>query len=218
MTTLSTTTPVKDTSRAAQFALAALCVLLLGALGFRGYAPRFGARPTEYHPATVARQINLNTADRAELLQVPGIGPGLADGILAYRQDRGRFDAVDDLAQVHGIGDKTLEKVRPWLAVVETPEPRTEVVRLERKPAAKPAAPFPARSSKLQPGDPPIDVNTAPLAELQRLPGVGPTLAQRILAGREQTPFKSVEELRRIKGIGLKTLERIRPFVKVTPS
>jgi competence protein ComEA len=61
-------------------------------------------------------------------------------------------------------------------------------------------------------------VNTAPPAELQRLPGVGPTLAQRIVAGRAQTPFKSVEELRRIKGIGLKTLERIRPFVKVTPS
>lgn len=218
MSTPSTTTPAKDTPRAAQFALAALCVLLLGALGFRGYAPRFGARPTERHPAAVAHQINLNTADRAELLQVPGIGPGLADGILAYRQDRGRFDAVDDLAQVKGIGGKTLEKVRPWVAVAEASEPRTEVVRLERKPAAKPTPSFPTRSSKLQPGDPPIDVNTAPLAELQRLPGVGPTLAQRILAGREQTRFKSVEELRRIKGIGLKTLERIRPFVKVTPS
>jgi competence protein ComEA len=47
-------------------------------------------------------------------------------------------------------------------------------------------------------------------AELEALPGIGPVIAQRILEGR---PYRSVEELDRIKGIGKKRLEEIRPLV-----
>ncbi|WP_145279804.1 ComEA family DNA-binding protein [Tautonia plasticadhaerens] len=50
------------------------------------------------------------------------------------------------------------------------------------------------------------------LAELEALPGIGPTLAARII---ERRPYRSVEELVEVKGIGLKTLERLRPLVRV---
>jgi competence protein ComEA len=66
---------------------------------------------------------------------------------------------------------------------------------------------------KIQPGEPPIPINRASNAELQRLPNVGPVLAQRIILARSERPFTSLEDLRRVPGIGPKTLEKLRPFV-----
>jgi competence protein ComEA len=54
------------------------------------------------------------------------------------------------------------------------------------------------------------NVNTASQAELEALPGIGPAIARLIVEGR---PYGSVEELERIKGIGSKRLEEIRPLV-----
>lgn len=62
----------------------------------------------------------------------------------------------------------------------------------------------------------PIDVNTADAASLQRLPGIGPALAGRILEFRERNgPFRFVEDLLMVRGIGDRTLERIAPLVTV---
>ena len=44
---------------------------------------------------------------------------------------------------------------------------------------------------------------------------IGPTLSARIIQAREQRPFQSADELRRVKGIGAKTLKELRPLVKV---
>ena len=57
-----------------------------------------------------------------------------------------------------------------------------------------------------------VNVNTAPQAELAALPGIGPVIARRIIEGR---PYRSAEELERVKGIGKKRLEEIRPLVTV---
>ena len=55
-----------------------------------------------------------------------------------------------------------------------------------------------------------LDVNAASLAELQNVPGIGPVVAQRIIEAR---PFKSADDLQRVKGIGVgKRYEKIRPF------
>lgn len=60
-----------------------------------------------------------------------------------------------------------------------------------------------------------IDLNRATAGDLERLPRVGPALARRIVEHRDQHgPFRRVEDLKRVKGIGEKTLERLRPLVK----
>ena len=57
-------------------------------------------------------RININTATWQELQTLRGIGPALAQRIVEYRQTSGGFSTVDDLTNVKGIGEKTLEKIR----------------------------------------------------------------------------------------------------------
>ena len=56
-----------------------------------------------------------------------------------------------------------------------------------------------------------VDLNTASVAELDGLPGVGPVLAQRIV---DRRPFTSVDELDEVSGVGPTLLERLRPLVR----
>jgi competence protein ComEA len=55
-----------------------------------------------------------------------------------------------------------------------------------------------------------VNLNTASQAEIESLPGIGPVLAQRIIEGR---PYRSLEDLERVRGIGPRLLERLRPLV-----
>lgn len=61
--------------------------------------------------------VNLNTATEAELQTISGIGAKRAADIIAYRESRGYFQSVDDLKGVAGIGNKSLEKIRPYVTV-----------------------------------------------------------------------------------------------------
>ena len=200
--------------RRADRALGVLVGLLVVLVAVRAQGGRAGLRPTDHHPPTVATNADLNRADRTELMEVPGIGPRLADAILAHRA-AAPFDAVDDLGGVRGVGPATLDALRPWLSVEPAaPAGPPSLEKLERKsPAPTPQPPAPARGGKLRPGDPPLDVNAATEADLVRLPGVGPTLAGRIVVARGAERFKSPDDLRRVKGIGAKTLDNLRPFV-----
>jgi competence ComEA-like helix-hairpin-helix protein len=61
-----------------------------------------------------------------------------------------------------------------------------------------------------------VNVNTAPAAELAELPGVGQVLAERIIEHREtQGPFRSLNDLKQVKGIGDRILETMAPHVKL---
>ena len=60
-----------------------------------------------------------------------------------------------------------------------------------------------------------ININTATVEELQTLPKIGPKTAAAIVEYRKEHPFKSVDELVEVKGIGEKTLENLRPLVTV---
>jgi len=64
------------------------------------------------------KDLNINTADKDQLIALPGIGPKAAEAILAYRKDNGNFKSVEELTKVKGIGDKTLEKIRLYLMVL----------------------------------------------------------------------------------------------------
>jgi competence ComEA-like helix-hairpin-helix protein len=62
-------------------------------------------------------KIDVNRANAEDLEIVPGIGPKLAERILADRIARGSFRSIDDLARVAGIGEKTVERMRPYLRI-----------------------------------------------------------------------------------------------------
>lgn len=63
----------------------------------------------------IAHDVNINTADKKLLTQLPGIGPVTADAILKYRDTNGQFKSIDELTKIKGIGDKTLAKLKPYL-------------------------------------------------------------------------------------------------------
>jgi competence protein ComEA len=75
-------------------------------------APVLGAAGDE----KVAR-VNLNTASVDDLTALPGIGPSYAKRIVEYREKNGPFKKVEDLLNVQGIGEKTLEKLKDRLTI-----------------------------------------------------------------------------------------------------
>jgi competence protein ComEA len=81
--------------------------------------PRVGEAPAQAGaaPAAADGRVNLNTADASQLEELPRIGPALAERIIAWRDDNGRFTSVDDLLAVPGIGDKMLESLRDLVTV-----------------------------------------------------------------------------------------------------
>ena len=67
------------------------------------------------------KKIDLNTASREELAEVPGIGPSTAEAVIKLRKERGGFKRVDELEQVSGIGPAVLEAVRTQVTVSTRP-------------------------------------------------------------------------------------------------
>jgi competence protein ComEA len=82
--------------------------------------------------------------------------------------------------------------------------PRSDLIEIDR------AAPLEARFR--------VDINAADWPELAELPGVGETLARRIVDARQQGgKFRDQSDLRRVQGIGPRTLERMKPFLLPMP-
>lgn len=133
--------------------------------------------------------LDANSAPPAAWEALPGIGPSLAAAIVEHRARYGPFGRFEDLGQVRGIGPGALALLEPFVVV----EP------------VGPLAP---------PG--PLDLNRASQGELESLPGIGPTLAARILADREANgPFRSVQDLDRVVGVGPGLLRRLEGRVEV---
>ncbi len=63
----------------------------------------------------VTSPVNINTASKADLQLLPGVGPVTADAIIAHRKANGKFKSAKDLLSVKGIGEKTLKKMTPLL-------------------------------------------------------------------------------------------------------
>ena len=79
-----------------------------------------GARPMETAPVDAAlgadqRGLDLNAATVEELDELPGIGPALAERIVAWREENGPFAGPEDIQAVSGIGPATAEAIAPYI-------------------------------------------------------------------------------------------------------
>jgi competence ComEA-like helix-hairpin-helix protein len=168
-------------------------------------------------PLGPGERVDPNRASAVELDRLPGVGPAAARAIVAAREREGGFASMDDLLRVQGIGDGTLARMRPHLELRDAP-PRVVGRRGTSGGGAAVAPPAGARPPTPRAPDPrpPLDLNRASAAELERLAGVGPALAARILQERARSgSFTAVDDLLRVRGIGPATLERLRPRVRV---
>jgi competence protein ComEA len=68
-------------------------------------------------PPAAAALVNINTAAQTELETLPEVGPVTAQAIISWREENGGFTSVDELLEVDGIGDATLEQLLPFVTV-----------------------------------------------------------------------------------------------------
>ncbi len=82
--------------------------------------------------------VNINTATAEQIAYLPGIGPKTAERIVAFREEKGGFKKPTDLMQVKGIGDKTFERLSPYIST-EGKTTLSTSIRMPRKAKPKPA-------------------------------------------------------------------------------
>ncbi|HSP14229.1 MAG TPA: helix-hairpin-helix domain-containing protein [Thermoanaerobaculia bacterium] len=90
--------------------------------------------------------VNINTADAAQLSLLPRVGMKAAQRIVDYRTQNGPFHKLTDLMQVKGFGDKTFERVKPYITL-DGKSTLTAKVQGPRKPRAKAARQQPSSTA-----------------------------------------------------------------------
>ena len=139
-------------------------------------------------PLLVGLPIDLNDAGSTALLAIPGVGEQLAGRIVAYRERIDGYRTIDELAWVPGIGPETVEAIRPFITVSDDLPPR-----------------------------PLLDLNRATAAQLERLPGIGPVTAAKIVVDRaDNGDYVQLDDLQRVSGIGPATVDALRDHVRLS--
>ena len=148
-------------------------------------------------PKRAAAKVDLNTASVAELEELPGVGPGRAAEIVKARP----FRSVNELKALRGFSAPVMAELTPHVTVSDVTTTKTTT-----KPSTTAKGTAPHLVGK-------VDLNTASVAELEELPGVGPGRAAEIVKAR---PFKSVNELKALRGFSAPVMAELTPHVTVS--
>ncbi len=216
---------------AIQKVILALAIVTLGGSGAYIFVARSSAPsapPTNiYQPPSAIQQVTYIMVQVGGAVNRPGLYQ-LWAGARVYEaiQQAGGFTGQADqeavnLAAVLEDGQKVVVPTLP--AEPSAPQPASALspslpVAAAGPPPAPPTAPRPTQPADS--GSPPsrqvvlIDLNSATQQDLERIPGIGPVIAQRILRYRAQYGgFRRIEELMLIQGIGQRTFELLKPYV-----
>ena len=181
-------------------------VQLIAALPPRSPAAHRDSILARSRPLGPSERIDADRAPAVELARLPRVGLALAKKIVADREARGSFGGPAGLDRVPGFGPGLLAAIGPHLAFSG---PSSAGARLPITPTQLRA---PADSSEAAV----VDLNSADVAMLDALPGVGPGRARAIVGYREANgPFRAVQELARVPGIGAAALARLQGRVRV---
>lgn len=165
-------------------------------------------------------RLDPNTASVAELQRLPGVGAAMAQRIVEERES-GVFASAADLQRVRGIGPALAAKLAEHVTLPAEAAAMPAVARdpPTRQPAAA-ARSTPGAAGGGATGRPaaPIDLNRAPAAELQAVPGIGPALAARLVARRDSLGgFRDWAQVDATRGIGPAVLARLQQLAVLRP-
>ena len=157
-------------------------------------------------PLGPSERIDPDRATAQELARLPRVGLALAKKIVADREAHGPFGGPAGLDRVPGVGVGLLAAIGPHLAFAGASSSGARVPITPTQPG--PPAGSPAAAV--------VDLNTADVAILDGLPGVGPAKARAIVGWREANgPFHAVQELARVPGFGPAALAKLQGRVRV---
>ncbi len=94
------------------------CVFGFSTIPGQVYAKSGSKVVAEKSVKAIPVSLDINSANKELLMQLPGIGSKTADAIIKYRAANGDFKSISDLTGVKGIGDKKLAKLKPFLKKV----------------------------------------------------------------------------------------------------
>ncbi len=189
-----------------------LLTLIGGVLLWRPASPSAppAAAVVVYTPTPRPTEVPLPTATPPPIV-VYVSGAGVRPGVYALPAGARLADA---LAAAGGASSQAdLEAIN--LARRLQDEEHVHIPRRGETPRPEPT-PLPAGAAPSGPSGGKVNINTAGLAELDSLPGIGPGYAQRIIDYRQaHGPFSSIEEIQNVPGIGPATFARIRDLITV---
>ncbi|XP_014272434.1 endonuclease/exonuclease/phosphatase family domain-containing protein 1 isoform X1 [Halyomorpha halys] len=144
-------------------------------------------------PNMKLNQLNINVATEEELMTLPGVTRGVAKNIIEYRNVIGKFNKVEDLALVSGIGADKLDEIRPEICVSRGRNQSSG-------------------SSEGSPESLPVDVNKANVFELMTIRGLGQELAAAIVHYRERRgDFFNISDILKVKGMDETKFNYLKP-------
>jgi len=180
-------------------------IQLLGALPPRSPAAHRDSILSLSRPLGPTERIDVDRASAAELARLPRVGLALAKRIVADREARGPFGSPAGLDRVSGVGPGLLAALGPHLAFSHPSAPLPS-------PSITPSQPGPPTMSS---GAPVVDLNSADVASLDALPGVGQARALAVVRYREANgPFRAVQDLAQVPGFGPGALKRLQGLVR----